>query len=186
MLYGIAFLIYFTFFQKRLISDLGYSSQAAGGLFLLLGFAGLLGGVAWGSMSDRLGRERTVALTLLLAAIAAFLFAWTLGLAALVVSTLLFGSTGMVIPGLVGAACGDKFGPRLASASLGLVTVLVGVGQTIGPFLGGLLSDVFSSLRPTYLLAGAVFVLAAIAALLLGRTRSTPGASSDPPDREWG
>jgi predicted MFS family arabinose efflux permease len=171
MAYGIGLLIYFTFFQKRLISDLGYSSRAAGGLFLVLGVAGLFGGVIWGSVSDRFGREHTIAGTLLIAGIAAFLFAWTSGPAGLVVSALLFGSTGMVIPGLIGAACGDKFGPRLASASLGLVTVLVGVGQTIGPFLGGSLNDAFSSLGPTYVLSGAVFVVGAIGALLLGASR---------------
>jgi predicted MFS family arabinose efflux permease len=171
MAFGLAFLIYFTFFQKRLISDLGYSSEAAGNLFIVLGVAGLFGGVIWGSVSDRIGRERTIAGTLLLAGIAAFLFAWPLGTPALVVSALLFGSTGMVIPGLMGAACGDHFGPRLASASLGLVTILVGVGQTIGPFLGGLMNDASSSLGPTYLLSGSVFIVGAIGALLLGDTR---------------
>jgi predicted MFS family arabinose efflux permease len=180
--FGITFLIYFTFFQKRLISDLGYSGQTAGSLFLILGFAGLAGGVIWGSVSDRIGREHTIAGTLLLAAIAAFLLAWPTGLAGLIVSTLLFGSTGMVIPGLIGAACGEKFGPRLASASLGLVTVLVGVGQTIGPFVGGLLGDAYSSLGPAYLLSGGVFVFAAVAAFLLGTAKPPREKSSRHPE----
>ena len=176
--FGLAFLIYFTFFQKRLISDLGYSSEAAGNLFVLLGVAGLLGGVIWGSVSDRLGRERTIAVTMLLAGIASFLFSWPLGTAALIVSALFFGSTGMVIPGLIGAACGAHFGPRLASASLGLVTILVGVGQTLGPFLGGLIGDASSSLGPTYLLAGVVFLVGAVGALFLGDSRPRQSGAS--------
>ena len=167
MLYGVAFLLYFTFFQKRLTTDLGYSSQTAGYLFMLLGIAGLGGGVTWGYVSDRFGRERTLALTLLLAGIGGFLFGTGLGLPVLALSAILFGSTGLSLPGLMGAACADRFGPKLASASLGLITILVGVGQAIGPLIGGAMNDALKSLAPSYLFSGAVFVVAALAALLL-------------------
>ena len=53
LLFGIAFLLYFTFFQKRLTTDLGYSSRTAGYLFMLLGAAGLASRMYWGSFSDR-------------------------------------------------------------------------------------------------------------------------------------
>ena len=88
--------------------------------------------------------------------------------AALTISAVLFGSTGPAIPGLVGVACSEKFGYRLASASLGFVTILVGLGQTIGPFLGGVMGDAFGSLGPTYLFSAGLFVAGALAALGLG------------------
>lgn len=169
LLYGIAFLMYFTFFQKRLTSDLGYSPETAGNLFIIVGVAGLIGGVFWGMISDRVGRRPTIAVTMIFAGIGGFLFAWAPGTAALALSAIFFGSTGVVIPGLIGAACGDRFGPILASTALGLLTVLVGIGQAVGPVLGGLLGDAFSSLGPAYLLSGAVFILGAIAALFLPR-----------------
>lgn len=174
LLYGIAFLLYFTFFQKRLTADLGYSSQTAGYLFMLLGVAGLGGGMFWGSVSDRFGRERTLALTLFLAGVGAFLFGTRLGLPGLAVSAVFFGSTGLAFPGLMGVACADRFGPKLASASLGLITILVGVGQAVGPLIGGAINDALSSLAPAYIFSGAVFVIGALAALLLPR-----GAESD-------
>jgi predicted MFS family arabinose efflux permease len=167
LLYGIAFLAYFTFFQKRLTADLGYSPAMAGNLFMVVGAAGLIGGVVWGTVSDRIGRRPTIAATMALAGIAGLLFAWGPNTATLVVSAVLFGSSGVTIPGLIGAACGDKFGAVLASTSLGLLTVLVGVGQAAGPLLGGVLGDAFSSLGPTYILSGAVFFVGAIATLWL-------------------
>jgi MFS family permease len=69
----------------------------------------------------------------------------------------------------MGAACADRFGPKLASASLGLVTILVGVGQAIGPLIGGAMNDALDSLAPSYLFSGAVFFAAALGALLLPR-----------------
>jgi predicted MFS family arabinose efflux permease len=169
LLYGIAFLLYFTFFQKRLTADLGYSSQTAGYLFMLLGVSGLAGGLSWGYFSDRFGREITLALTLFLAGVGGFLLGTRLGLPAFILSALLFGSTGLSFPGLMGAACADRFGPRLASASLGLITILVGIGQVIGPLVGGAMNDALHSLAGSYLFSGAVFMVGALAALLLPR-----------------
>jgi MFS family permease len=178
LLYGVAFLLYFTFFQKRLTTDLGYSSQTAGYLFMLLGIAGLIGGMTWGYVSDRFGRERTLALTLLLAGIGGFLFGTHVGLPVLALSAVLFGSTGLSFPGLMGAACADRFGPRLASASLGLITILVGVGQVMGPLIGGAMNDALKSLAPPYLFSGAVFVVASLAALLLPKASEAGLGSS--------
>ena len=69
----------------------------------------------------------------------------------------------------MGAACADRFGPKLASASLGLITILVGVGQAVGPLIGGAMNDALGSLAASYLFSGAVFFVAGLAALLLPR-----------------
>ena len=166
--YGVGLLIYFTFFQKRLTTDLGYSAQTAGYLFLVLGVAGLFGGAIWGSASDRIGRKLAITLMLTFAGVGSLLFGLHPNLASLVVSSVLFGASGPAVPGLVGVACSEKFGYRLASASLGFVTILVGLGQTIGPYVGGLMGDAFGSLGPTYLFSAALFFAGALAALMLG------------------
>ena len=164
---GVGFLTYFTFFQKRLTNDLDYSSEAAGSLFLVVGVAGLVGGFFWGAVSNRIGRRLTMAITMALGAAAALMFAWAPNVLVLVLSAVFLGSTGVVIPGLMGAACGDRFGTVLASASLGFITVLVGVGQSVGPYIGGILADAFGSLGPAYLLAAGVYIVGAAGALLL-------------------
>jgi predicted MFS family arabinose efflux permease len=177
-LFGVAFLLYFTFFQKRLTTDLGYSGETAGYLFMVLGAAGLAGGMLWGSVSDRFGRRQTIALTLFLSGFAAILFAVRPTMATLVISAVLFGSTGPIFPGLMGAACADRFGPMLAPAALGLITILVGVGQTVGPLIGGAMNDAYASLGPSYLFSGVTFFVGGAVALALhgsgGRAGSVP------------
>jgi sugar phosphate permease len=173
-LYGVGFMTYLTFFQKRLTADVGYSPETAGNLFLVIGVAGLVGGLLWGTVSDRIGRRWTIIITMVLAGAAGLLFAWAPGKGALGVSAALLGSTGPIIPGLVGAACGDRFGAMLASASLGFVTMLCGVGMAIGPYVGGLLEDVLGSLGPAYLMSAAAFVVGGVGATVLwGPSRVT-------------
>jgi predicted MFS family arabinose efflux permease len=163
--YGFAFLLFFTYFQARL-GDLGHSAGTAGILFLVLGVGGTLS-MLWGRVSDSIGRGRTLAAVLGLQAVCAVVFALWDNIAALGVGAGLFGLCGLSVPGLFGAACGDHFGSRRAAASLGFVTAFMGVGQTIGPYVGGALEDAFGSLTPSYLVSAGVFVVGAAAALFL-------------------
>ena len=166
--YGAGLLIYFTFFQKRLTTDLGYSAETAGYLFLILGVAGLFGGALWGSISDQIGRKLAITLMLTFSGVGSLLFALRPNVSTLAVSAVLFGASGPAVPGLVGVACSEKFGYRLASASLGFVTILVGFGQTLGPYIGGVMSDSLGSLGSTYLFSAGLFFAGAFAALMLG------------------
>ena len=185
-MYGFSYLIYYTFFQKRLIADLGVEPTAAGSLFLLAGAASVVGGVLWGAASDRLGRGTALAQVLTVQAVASLLFAIRPVTATLVFSALIFGSAVFSVPGLIGAACGDRFGSRLAFASLGFVTVFIGAGQASGPYVGGVFEDLFGSLGPSYLLAAGVAALGAVAALFLPDARQKvsgiPARSQTPPE----
>lgn len=166
-MYGFAYMIYFTFFQKRLTADLGLSSEAAGNLFLIVGVASVVCGFLWGAISDRIGRGRAIAINCLIQAVAAALFAvWptTLGL---IISAFFFGLTAIAIPGVVGASCGDQFGPMLASASLGFVTIFMGIGQVLGPYIAGAMADAFGSLIYSYVLAAGVFCVGTVLAAFL-------------------
>jgi MFS family permease len=78
--------------------------------------------------------------------------------------------TAIAVPGIMGAACGDQFGPVMASASLGMITIFLGIGQVLGPILGGRLADSYGTLEYSYLMAAGVFVVGAALALLLRET----------------
>lgn len=170
-LYGFGFITFVTFFQRRLVGDLGFSGATAGYLFLAMGAAALAFGLTYGVISDRIGRGRALAATLTLEAAAAVVLGLRPGIVPVAVAAILFGSGGFSLPGLVGAACGERFGHRMAAASLGFLTIFIGVGQALGPYLSGLLADAFSSYGPPYLLSAAVLFVSAIIAALLDAPR---------------
>ena len=170
MMFGFAYMVYFTFFQKRLTADLGFSSSAAGEFFLVVGVASLACGVLWGVISDRVGRGRAIAAMCFIQAVGAALFAWWPGTPGLVLSAVLLGLTSLAVPGIVGAGCGDQFGPVLASASLGFVTIFLGVGQVLGPYLAGRLADAHGTLTYSYLMAAGVFFLGGLLSAFLRET----------------
>ena len=174
--YGFAFLLFFTYFQQRL-KDLGYSANTAGILFLILGAGGTLA-MTWGRVSDSIGRGRTLAMVMILGAACAVVLSLWDNIVALAIAGGIFGLCGLSVPGLFGAACGDHFGARQAAASLGFVTAFMGIGQIIGPYVGGALEDHFDSLGPSYLVSAAVFVVGACAALFRRDRRPAAGAAA--------
>lgn len=160
--YGFSYIIYVTFFVKGLIAEGGYSPAAAGQLFMLMGWCALLCGLIWGWISDAIGRKSTLIIVYLIQTVAFGLYALYPHPVGFTVSAILFGLTAWSIPGIIAAASGDLFGPRLAPATLGFVTVFLGVGQAAGPTVGGMLADARHSLLPAMLLASAVALLGAL------------------------
>ncbi|MBN1629082.1 MAG: YbfB/YjiJ family MFS transporter, partial [Thermoleophilia bacterium] len=120
--------------------------------------------------SDRIGRGRALAGNLFMQGVGAALFALWPSTAGLVISAILCGLAALAVPGIVGAGCGDQFGPKLASASLGFVTIFIGVGQVIGPYLAGQMADSFGSLKYSYVLSAGIFLVGAIVAMFLRET----------------
>ena len=83
-------------------------------------------------MSDCVGRGQTLA-TCALPRLLRRLSSRCGPMPALVVSAFICGLAGMSVPGVVGAGCGDQFGPILAPAALGFVTIFMGVGMASDP-----------------------------------------------------
>lgn len=165
--FGFSYIIYLTFFSKRLIAEGGYTTQEAGTLFMLVGWASLLCGLIWGALSDVIGRKRALIIVYVLQAVAYALFALWPAPAGFTISALLFGLTAWSIPAIVAATCGDLLGPRMAPAALGFVTVFFGLGQAFGPSVAGAMADASGSFVSSYLLAALVALIGAFVSFLL-------------------
>ncbi len=170
--FGFSYIIYVTFFVTYLVSHKGYTHAEAGNRYMLIGWSSLLCGVIWGSVSDRIGRGRALALVYLIQGGAYAVFGLWHAPAAVVLSAVLFGLTAWSIPAIIAASCGDLLDPRLAPATLGFITLFFGVGQALGPFAAGVIADAATSYSPVFLVAAAAAVCGALGALPLQNQES--------------
>jgi len=153
----------------RLASDFGTTAAAASVVITAFGLASAIGALLHGPLGDRYGKLRmaTFAMAGAGAGSVACAFAPDLAsLAALRFVTALFGSASVTL-GM--AYIGDRVPlaerqPVVARFIAGTIT-----GQALGPFFGGLLTDLLGW-RATFVLLGGVF--AAVAAILFLRTRA--------------
>jgi MFS family permease len=165
--FGFAYMIYLTFFSKRLIADIGYTEQTAGTLFMILGWASLPCGILWGWIADIIGRKAAMTIILLIQALAFALFALWTDTAGLTVSAVLYGLTAWGIPSIMAVTCGDIVGPVMAPAAYGFLTLFHGLGQATGPYVAGRMADALPSFTPAYLVASGVALLGALGMALL-------------------
>jgi sugar phosphate permease len=165
--FGFSYIIYLTFFVVYLIREQDYLHDEASLLFMLIGWVSLFCGVIWGSVSDRIGRSRSLFLVYLLQSVAYALFWLSETPSGFFMSALIFGFTAWSIPAIMAAACGDVLEPRMASAALGFITLFFGIGQSLGPLLAGWMADYFLSYGPGFLAAATVSLAGAIGSLFL-------------------
>ena len=176
--FGFSYIIYMTFFTKRLIAAGGYTQEAAGGLFMTMGWFSLLCGLIWGAISDAIGRKFALIIVYFIHAAAFGLFALWPAPPGFTLSAILFGLSAWSIPAIMAATCGDVLGPRLAPAGLGFITLFFGIGQAIGPSVAGAMADAAGSFSPAFLLAAGVALLGAFGASLLRPASTVPSSSS--------
>ncbi len=154
--FGFAYIIYATFFVRYLVKEAGFASANAGALWFQVGVVSAFSGLLWGGISDRWGRRATLITVFVIEGVAYLAFGLSRDPAAIYFSAILFALTAWSIPTLMGALAGDLFGARLAPAALGLMTVIFGTGQAIGPYLAGIIADATLSFSSAFVLAGVV------------------------------
>lgn len=174
--FGFSYIIYATFFVRYLTSEAGFSRAAAGALWLQIGVGSIVSGFLWGSVSDRWGRGAALCWVFGLQGTAFVLFGLSRSPGCVYASAALFALTSWSVPALMAALCGDLFGARLAPAALGMITMVFGCGQALGPYLAGMMADTARSFAPAFLLAGAVaLILGGGGSLTLPRLREGEG-----------
>ncbi len=170
-LYGFSYIIYINFFATFLVKEMGWTNGEAGRLFTFLGLLSIFCGLLWGGISDVIGRKGGAALAYVALAISYGIFALFRSPGAFYVSAVFFGLTAWAIPTIMAAAAGDYVGPRLAPAGLGFITLFFGIGQAIGPSVGGLLADMTGSFALAFTLASSVSVIGIVGSVTLRTPR---------------
>jgi MFS family permease len=170
--YGLSYIIYMMFFAAFLVKEMGLTQQWAGGLWALVGALSIFCGIIWGGISDHLGRKKGAALAYLVLGLSYIIYALIQVKFGFYLSAVLFGLTAWSIPTIMAATAGDYVGPRLAPAGLGFITLFFGIGQAIGPALGGYLADTTRSFTVPFLVAGGISFIGTILSFNLKRPNS--------------
>lgn len=168
--FGFSYIIYSTFFVRYLAKEGGFTQAVAGSLWMKIGIVSLASGFIWGSVSDRFGRRIALLYVFTLQGISFAVFGLSHTVTAVYFSAALFALTAWSIPALMAALAGDVFGPRLAPAALGLMTIVFGIGQALGPYLAGMIADATQSFSPAFVIAGAVALIFGAGGSLMLRT----------------
>jgi sugar phosphate permease len=167
IMFGFSYIIYATFFADYLTGEAGFTKEAAGRLWMLVGLISFVSGFIWGTISDVIGRKYGLALVYSLQGFCFLIFGLWKATPGYYLSALLFALTAWSIPAIMAATSGDYLGPRLAPAALGFVTVFFGIGQAIGPTLAGYIGDVTGSYTWAFIIAGLAAFVGAGGALSL-------------------
>ncbi len=170
--YGLSYIIYMTFFAAHLV-DMGFSQEWAGRLWAMVGGLSIFCGMIWGGISDRLGRSKGSALAYLVLALSYIMYALIKAKFGFYLSAIVFGLTAWSIPTIMAAAAGDFVGPRLAPAGLGFITLFFGIGQAIGPALGGYLRDISQTFTVPFLVAGGISLIGLVLSFYLKKPSIT-------------
>lgn len=175
--FGFSYVIYATFFVRYLTSEGHFDIGGAGSLWAAVGSVSMASGLIWGSISDRLGRKHGLALVFFLQMLSYAAFGLWRRPAGAYLSAGLFALTAWSIPAIMVAALGDLLEPRLAPAAYGFVSLFLGLGQALGPFVAGRVAALTQTYARAFLLAAAAALLGAAGSLLLPAGRGAGDAA---------
>ena len=150
--------------QTRYLMDIGFSATTAAWALTLVGVSGIVGLVAIGYLSDRIGREWSWT-----AACAGYVICYSLLLVLehvpnpvlMYLMVTAQGCLGYGIASLYGPVVADIFqGPRFGTI-FGTLSLGAGLGAAAGPWIGGISFDLGGSYAPAFILCG---ILGAVSA----------------------
>ncbi len=166
-LFGFTYVIYTTFIVTSLIQDKGFSEAGAGMFWSWVGLLSIASGPLFGSLSDRIGRAPALISVFSIQACAYLLAALPLkGLMAFM-SIVFFGLAAWSIPTIMAALISDIVGSEKAATVFGRLTVAFAVGQISGPAVAGWVAQGAGSFAPSFGLAAAFAVGAALLSIPL-------------------
>jgi len=144
----------------------GYEKLAASFYFGLIGFIRIGATLVWGTLSDRIGRDKTYGLATLVTALGvAVMAAMTIGapLWLMYLAIALYGIGHSAGNPTYGAVISDIFSGRKIGLIFGFLEISFGLGSAFGSWIGGYLFDVTGSYAPALKLCLICFVMSGLA-----------------------
>lgn len=151
----------------------GYSETAAASIVGAVGLASLPGRFLLNVLSDRIGPQRLLSLSLLTQAAGVLLLLHGTSLGWLIAYVVVYGAAFGAISPLQATVMANFFGRRAFGSITALQGVPVGLCAAAGPLVAGMLYDRFANYQIAFSLCIGAFLLAAVAVALTPRSPST-------------
>jgi MFS family permease len=147
----------------------GIPLMAAVSIYSMEGLAGLGGRLVFGLLGDRFGAARVLVLALLAQAIVVLGYVFARQLGSFYTVAALFGFTYAGVMPLFAVIARDNFPLRMMGTVIGSTTMASSFGMALGPVLGGLIYDAYSSYAWLFIGAFALGIGAFLAAFAFTR-----------------
>jgi MFS family permease len=147
----------------------GIPLMAAVSIYSLEGLAGMGGRLVFGLLGDRFGAARVLVLALLAQAIVALGYIYARNLGSFYTVAALFGFMYAGVMPLFAVIARENFPLRMMGTVIGGTTMASSLGMALGPVLGGLIYDTFSSYAWLFVGAFALGIGAFLSALAFTR-----------------
>ena len=152
-------------------TDLGITPLVAATLLSVVGIGSMLGRLAMGAASDRIGSSNALAICCVVLSISILWLVFTKELWMFYLFAIIFGfAYGGEVPQMA-ALVGQLFGLRSVAALVGIVLAGTSMGGALGAWVGGRIFDVTESYQIAFTIAVVVSVAALTLVLTLRRAR---------------
>lgn len=132
--------------------DIGLSRSAAFAALSFLGGSSTIGRLSMGTISDRMGRKRTLGLNLTVQVFTWIWIIYTDSTWMLMVFAGFFGFSYGGVSAVFPAIVGDYFGRLKAASVIGAIFTIAGVAAAFGPIVGGIIYDQTKSYQLAFIL----------------------------------
>ncbi len=164
--FGAGYIAYTTFIVAYLHNRFDFGTADVTLFWACVGVAATFAGLIWGPLLARLSGGKGVAVANAVVMLGAILPVLIDAQPAVYISAILFGGSFLIVPTSVTAFARKATPPRSWTAAIAMLTVVFAIGQCVGPWLSGVVSDARYGLSGGLLLSGAILAAAALTALL--------------------
>ena len=133
----------------------------------MAGIFSIAGGPVWGSISDRLGPQKTLLAAWIFAVAGDLLPVIFSNTAGFIVSSVIWGSSIGGLVTLIQVKGSEQVPPQYVSAAIGFISVFYAVGQALGPGMSGWLIDHAGGYGGAYGFGAIVYFIAFLLSLSL-------------------
>jgi MFS family permease len=151
--------------------DLGFGAKTSAGLVGAIGVGGVVGRIAIGWFSDRVGGNSGLKIALAVQSLAFLLLAFSEHLFLVYVAVFAFGSGAGAGISLFGAVIGNAFGTMHIGAISGFLFAIASGASAVGPYMAGFVRDSLGDYTGAFLVAAALNALAVALSFAISTSR---------------